>query len=91
MCFTFKKNNKQTKKSVNCFLQDDAIAGIQSLKTSTEMKLSAKTHGTDKRYPRFPIWKPEKTRSSIGHLVGRPTGFTEYSSFAGSPEDEYLG
>ena len=31
MCFTFKKNNKQTKKPVNCFLQDDANAGIQSL------------------------------------------------------------
>ena len=34
MCFTFKKNNKQTKKPVNCFLQDDASAGIQSLQTS---------------------------------------------------------
>ena len=41
MCFTFKKNNKQTKKPVNCFLQDDASAGIQSL------QISAKTYGTD--------------------------------------------
>ena len=40
MCFTFKKNNKQTKKPVNCFLQDDAGAGIQSLQTSIEIKLS---------------------------------------------------
>ena len=39
MCFTFKKNNKQTKKPVNCFLQDDATAGIQSLQTSIEIKL----------------------------------------------------
>ena len=39
MCFTFKKNNKQTKKPVNCFLQDDASAGIQSLQTSIEIKL----------------------------------------------------
>ena len=37
--FTFKKNNKQTKKPVNCFLQDDASAGIQSLQTSIEIKL----------------------------------------------------
>ena len=46
MCFTFKKNNKQTKKPVNCFLQDDASAGIQSLQTSIEIKL-CQTHGTD--------------------------------------------
>ena len=39
MCFTFKKNNKQTKKPVNCFSQDDASAGIQSLQTSIEIKL----------------------------------------------------
>ena len=39
MCFTFKKNNKQTKKPVNCFLQDDASAGIQSLQTSIVTKL----------------------------------------------------
>ena len=39
MCFAFKKNNKQTKKPVNCFLQDDANAGIQSLQTSIEIKL----------------------------------------------------
>ena len=39
MCFTFKKNNKQKKKPVNCFLQDDASAGIQSLQTSIEIKL----------------------------------------------------
>ena len=39
MYFTFKKNNKQTKKPVNCFLQDNASAGIQSLQTSIEIKL----------------------------------------------------
>ena len=39
MRFTFKKNNKQTKKPVNCFLQDDASAGMQSLQTSIEIKL----------------------------------------------------
>ena len=39
MCFTFKKNNKQTKKPVYCFLRDDASAGIQSLQTSIEIKL----------------------------------------------------
>ena len=39
MCFAFKKNNKQTKKPVNCFLQDGASAGIQSLQTSIEIKL----------------------------------------------------
>ena len=38
MCFMFKKNNKQTKKPINCFLRDDASAGIQSLQTSTEIK-----------------------------------------------------
>ena len=36
--FTFKKNNKQTKKPINCFLQDDASASIQSLQTSIEIK-----------------------------------------------------
>ena len=39
MCFTFKKNSKQTKKPVNCFLQDYASVGIQSLQTSIEIKL----------------------------------------------------
>ena len=43
MCFTFKKNNKQTKKPINCFLQDNASAGIWSLQTSTEIKLCRKT------------------------------------------------
>ena len=38
MYFTFKKNNKQTKKPVNRFLQDGA-AGVQSLQTSIEIKL----------------------------------------------------
>ena len=42
MCFTFKKNNKQTKEPVNCFLQDHASAGIQSLQTSIETKLCQK-------------------------------------------------
>ena len=51
MCFTFKKNNKQTKKPVNCFLQDDASAGIQS-QTSIEIN-PAKTHGTDYRHSHF--------------------------------------
>ena len=37
--FSFKKNSKQTKKPVNCFLQDDASAGIQFLQTSFEIKL----------------------------------------------------
>ena len=39
MCLTFKKNNKQTKKPVNRFLQDDASAGLRSLQTSIEIKL----------------------------------------------------
>ena len=39
MCLTFKKNNKQTKKPVNRFLQDDASAGIRSLQASIEIKL----------------------------------------------------
>ena len=39
MCFAFKKNNKQRKKPVNCFLQEDASPGIQSLQTSIEIKL----------------------------------------------------
>ena len=34
MCFTFKENNKWTKKPVNHFLQDGASAGIRSLQTS---------------------------------------------------------
>ena len=38
MCFSFNKNNKQTKKPVNCFLQDDASAGIQSLQVSVEQR-----------------------------------------------------
>ena len=43
MCFTFKKNNKQTKKPVNHSLQDDANAGIRSLQTSIEIKLCQST------------------------------------------------
>ena len=39
MCFTFKKSNKQTKKPVNRFWQDDASAGIRSLQTSIEIKV----------------------------------------------------
>ena len=39
MCFTFKKNNKQTKKLVNRFLQDNASVGIRSPQTSIEIKL----------------------------------------------------
>ena len=39
MYFTFMKNNKQTKKPVNRFLQDDASACIRSLQTSIEIKL----------------------------------------------------
>ena len=39
MCFTFKKNNKQTKKPVNCFLQNRASAGIWSLWTPIVTKL----------------------------------------------------
>ena len=39
MCFTFKKNNQQTKKPVNRFLQDDASAGKRSLQTSIELNL----------------------------------------------------
>ena len=39
MCLTFKKNNKQAKKPVNRFLQDDASAGIWSLQTSIEITL----------------------------------------------------
>ena len=39
MCFTFKKNNKQTKETVNRFLQDDASAGIRSRQTSIKIKL----------------------------------------------------
>ena len=38
MCFTVKKNKKKTKKPVNCFLQDEASAGIQFLQTSIEIK-----------------------------------------------------
>ena len=41
MSFSFKKNNKKTKKPDNRFLQDDASAGIQSLQTSIEIKLIA--------------------------------------------------
>ena len=44
MCFTFQKNNKQTKKPFNCFLQDGASASIGSLQTSIEIKLS-RVHG----------------------------------------------
>ena len=39
MYFTFEKNNKQTKKPVNRFLQDGASAGIRSQQTSIEIKL----------------------------------------------------
>ena len=46
MCFTFKINNKPTKKLVNHFFQDGASAGIQSLQTSVVTN-SAKRHGTD--------------------------------------------
>ena len=52
MSFTFKKNNKQTKKPVNCLLQDDASAGIQSLQTRIKIN-SAKTHGTEYRRGHF--------------------------------------
>ena len=43
MYLTFKKNNKQTKKPVNRFLQDGASAGVQSLQTSTEKKTLPKS------------------------------------------------
>ena len=46
MYFTFKKNNKQTKKPVNRFLQDDANAGVRSLQTSIEIKLPKSTERT---------------------------------------------
>ena len=47
MYFTFKKAiSKQTKKPFNRFLQDVVSAGIRSLQTSIEIKLS-KVHGTD--------------------------------------------
>ena len=36
---TFKKNNKRTKNTVNCFLQDDASAGMWSLQISFIIKL----------------------------------------------------
>ena len=39
MCFTFKKNDKRTKKPVNRFLQDGESAGIQSLQISIVLKL----------------------------------------------------
>ena len=39
MCFIFKKNNKQTKKPINCFLQDGACGSFLSLQTSAEIKL----------------------------------------------------
>ena len=39
MCLTVKKNNKQTQKPINRFLQDDVSAGIRSLQTSIEIKL----------------------------------------------------
>ena len=41
--------NKKTFMPVNCVLQNDASAGIQSLQTSIEIN-SAKTHGTDYRW-----------------------------------------
>ena len=43
MCFTFAKNNKQTKKPVNYCLQDAASAGIWSPQTC----ISAKCQGMD--------------------------------------------
>ena len=49
MCFTFMKNNKQTKKPIIRFLQDDASAGIRSLLISIEIN-TAKVHGTDFRH-----------------------------------------
>ena len=39
MCFTLKKNNKWTKKPVNCFLHDDASVGMLSPQTSIAIKL----------------------------------------------------
>ena len=38
MCFSIKKNNKQAKRPINCFLQDAASAGIWSLQTSIVMR-----------------------------------------------------
>ena len=46
MCFTFKKNNKQTKKSVNCFLQDDGKCRY-TVSADLYWNKTAKTHGTD--------------------------------------------
>ena len=43
MYFTFKKNNKQTEKPVNRFVQDGASTGIRSLQTSIEIKLPKST------------------------------------------------
>ena len=39
MRFTFMKNNKRTKKCVNCVLQDGAGTGMLSLQTSIVIKL----------------------------------------------------
>ena len=42
MYFTFKKNNKQTKKPGNGFLQNGASAWMRSLQTSIEIKFLPK-------------------------------------------------
>ena len=61
MCFTFNKNNKQTKKPVNRFLQDDASTGIRSLQTSIEIKLcQSPWNGLYSNAPNFALhlnWK----------------------------------
>ena len=68
MCFTFKKSNKQTKKPVNCFLQDDASAGIESLQTSIEIKLlkpMERTIGIDQYLESFEYLNNSKTCSRL--------------------------
>ena len=79
MCFTFKKNNKWTKKPVNCFLQDGASAGIRSLQTYIVIKL-CQTPGDGLQI----LFDTEFIRIGLGggdtHEIG-PTGMCHQSRY----------
>ena len=81
MCLTFKKNNKQTKKPVNRFLQDDTSAGIRSLQTSIEIKLPKPMEWTIVH-----DWKKIRTSKSL--LAGK---FVLIIVLAGKEQKSFQG
>ena len=72
MGFTFEENNKRTQNSVNCFLHDDASAGMQSPQTSITFAL----------YMRIGSMETRLYTANATTTTQKPSDFTvEQSSF----------